>query len=98
MTHRDSLATERTLGRLLNVGTRASTLMLAVGLALELTRAGGVASWLLHVGLLVLFATPVLRVAVSIVTFAARREWRFVVFTSIVLLLLISGILVAIDA
>jgi uncharacterized membrane protein len=98
MTHHDTHATERTLGRVLRIGTQASTLMLALGLVLALLRAGGVASWLLHVGLLVLFATPLMRVAVSMVTFAAQREWRFVVFTAIVLLLLISGILVAIDA
>jgi uncharacterized membrane protein len=98
MTHQDMHATERTLGRLLSIGTRVSTLMLAVGLVLALLLPGSAASWLLHVGLLVLFATPVMRVAVSIVTFAAQREWRFVACTSIVLLLLLTGILVALDA
>ena len=98
MTQHDTQSTERILGRLLGIGTRASTVLLAAGLALELLHRGGPASWLLHVGLLVLFATPVMRVAMSIVTFAAQREWRFVMFASIVLLLLISGILVAIGA
>ena len=45
-----------------------------------------------------LIATPVLRVAVSILTFAAQREWRFVIFTTIVLLLLITGIVLAVGA
>jgi len=98
MTLHDTHATERTLGRLLSVGTRVSTLMLAVGLVMALMRAGVAASWLLHAGLVVLLATPVTRVAVSIVTFASQREWRFVMFTAIVLLLLITGILVAVDA
>jgi uncharacterized membrane protein len=40
-------------------------------------------------GLLVLIATPVLRVAVSIVGFAYERDRRYVVITSIVLALLI---------
>ena len=91
-------ATERTLGRLLSIGTRLSTLVLTLGLILALLHAGGVSSWLLHAGLVVLMATPVARVAVSVLTFAFQREWRFVVFTVIVLLLLISGILVAVDA
>ena len=40
-------------------------------------------------GLLVLVATPVLRVAVSILGFIYERDWTFVVITSIVLGMLI---------
>ena len=40
-------------------------------------------------GLLLLIGTPVLRVAVSIVGFAYERDARYVVFTTIVLVLLI---------
>jgi uncharacterized membrane protein len=94
----DTHATEHTLGRLLSAGTRLSTLTLAIGLVLALLRAGAISTWLLHAGLIVLLATPVMRVAVSVATFAAQREWRFVLFTATVLLLLITGILVAIDA
>src|SRR5512135_1468688 len=39
-------------------------------------------------GLLLLIATPVVRVAVSIFAFAAERDWRFVVITAIVQLIL----------
>jgi uncharacterized membrane protein len=41
------------------------------------------------VGLLILVATPVLRVAVSIVGFIYERDWTFVAITSVVLGLLI---------
>ena len=41
------------------------------------------------VGLLILVATPVLRVAVSIVGFIYERDWTFVAITSIVLGMLI---------
>ena len=41
------------------------------------------------VGLLILVATPVLRVAVSIVGFIYERDWAFVAITSIVLGMLI---------
>lgn len=43
-------------------------------------------------GLLLLIATPVLRVAVSIVAFAVERDGRFVVITTIVLLILLFSI------
>ncbi len=40
-------------------------------------------------GLLLLIATPVMRVAVSILAFAVQRDWRFVAITSVVLALLL---------
>ena len=43
-------------------------------------------------GLLLLIATPVVRVAVSIVAFAVERDWRFVVITTLVLLILLFSI------
>lgn len=47
--------------------------------------ANGDARSVIVLGLLVLLATPVLRVAVSIFTFALERDWRYVVISSIVL-------------
>ena len=43
-------------------------------------------------GLLLLIATPVVRVAVSIVAFAVERDRRFVVITTVVLLILLFSI------
>lgn len=43
-------------------------------------------------GLLVLVATPILRVAVSIVTFAQQRDRAFVAITSVVLALLLLSL------
>jgi uncharacterized membrane protein len=40
-------------------------------------------------GLLLLIATPVMRVAVSVLIFVHQRDWIFVVITSVVLVLLI---------
>jgi uncharacterized membrane protein len=87
--------TERTLGRVLTVGTRVSTALLAIGLMAEGLRAHAIAAPLLHAGLVALMATPVLRVAVSIAAFARRSEWWMVASASTVLVLLIAGILVA---
>lgn len=58
---------------------------------------GGVMSGLAHgdalaiimLGLLVLLATPVVRVAVSIIAFGLERDWRYVAITSVVLLILL---------
>jgi uncharacterized membrane protein len=43
-------------------------------------------------GLVVLVATPIMRVAVSIVTFAQQRDHAFVAITSVVLLLLLVSL------
>ncbi len=43
-------------------------------------------------GLLLLIATPVVRVAASIVTFAVEHDWRLVMITTLVLLLLLFSI------
>src|SRR5579885_2495729 len=43
---------------------------------------------LIQLGLLVLIATPVARVVYSVAAFAARRDWKYVVITLIVLGLL----------
>lgn len=58
---------------------------------------GGVGTGLVHgdplaviaLGLLILLATPIVRVAVSIVAFAVERDWTFVVVTGLVLLILL---------
>ncbi len=41
------------------------------------------------IGLVLLIATPVVRVAVSVVTFALERDYRYVVITLVVLAILI---------
>ncbi len=51
--------------------------------------AQGDARSVIVLGLLVLLMTPVLRVAVSIVAFALEDDWRYVVITSIVLIVLL---------
>jgi uncharacterized membrane protein YfcA/uncharacterized membrane protein len=49
---------------------------------------------LITLGLLLLLATPVLRVAVSVMAFALERDWRYVTITLLVLALLLASILV----
>ncbi len=54
----------------------------------------GNAEAIITLGLLILLATPVLRVAVSIGAFALERDWLYVGITALVLTLLLSSILV----
>ena len=49
---------------------------------------------IITLGLLVLIATPVVRVATSIVVYVVQRDWAFVVLTTLVLaILILSGFL-----
>jgi len=91
-----SEALERRLGRVLTVGTRASTTVLAMGLAATFAVPGSqLAHALLTLGLFVLLLTPVARVAVSVVGYLGERDWWFVLYTSIVLALLIASFVAA---
>ncbi len=47
---------------------------------------------IIQLGLLVLIATPVLRVAVSALAFALERDWLYVAVTSIVLAVLVFSL------
>ena len=90
------LQLETTLGRALGIGVVASSICLAAGLLLTLGRQdGGPQRWLLVAGLLLLLATPIARVVVSVVTYAMRRDWIFAALTLIVLLELVASIVVA---
>ena len=87
---------ERQLGRLLVTGVVSSAVCLALGLALLILSSERVWSdRLLAAGLVILMATPMLRVVVSIVEYVRIREWFFVLTTLIVLTELVGGVLYA---
>jgi acyl-coenzyme A thioesterase PaaI-like protein len=81
---------EAYLGRLLHGGVLSSAACLAAGLAIW-TYGGfpGVATFLLTAGLMILMATPILRVVVSLIEYARLRDWFFVATT-----LFVFGVLV----
>lgn len=84
------------LGRLLFAGVVLSAACLAVGLAIWL--AGGhapLANGILATGLVMLMATPILRVVVSLVEYARMRDWFFVATTLIVFGVLIVTVTLA---
>jgi len=70
-------------------GIISGLLRWCVALSLGLLIAGIVFSHALILpGLLLLIATPILRVIVSVVAFTLEKEWAFVGITTVVLLLL----------
>jgi hypothetical protein len=88
--------TEVILGHVLTAGTRASTACLAAGLVLTFALPGArITGILLTIGILVLMATPLTRVIVSIAAFARQHDWKFVLLASAVLALLLGSVAVA---
>jgi uncharacterized membrane protein len=88
---------ERVLARWLAVGTTLSTGLLAVGLAGWMV--GGpspLSAGCMHGGLLVLMATPVVRVLASVVEYARERDWAFVATTLAVLAVLTATLVAAV--
>jgi uncharacterized membrane protein len=84
---------EEAVGRMLRVGVTTSSVCLAAGLALSMVpQAAGPARVLLNAGLIILMATPVGRVGISVVQYILERDWLFVVLTTIVLLELAAGV------
>jgi uncharacterized membrane protein len=82
------------IGRVMRAGILASSLFLASGLVVFLLQPGrGLA--LLTAGVLVLIATPVVRVAVSIVEYVAERDWLFASLTAVVLAELAASVVAA---
>ena len=84
----------RIIGLVLRVGVTTSSVCLALGLLLLLAGAPG-SPLLLQVGLVVLLATPVARVIVSIVEYAVERDWTFTALTLIVLAELTASLVAA---
>lgn len=87
---------ETALGRVLRIGVVASSICLAGGLLLTLFGpGGGPQPQLLTAGLVLLLATPVMRVVVSAATYVLRRDWIFATLTLVVLLELIASVFAA---
>src|SRR5262249_26045939 len=87
---------EDAIGRILRIGVTVSSVALALGLVLRLTKGDSrPADLLLHGGLIILMATPVGRVVISVVEYVLERDWFFVLMTSIVLLELMASVVAA---
>lgn len=98
MTDAETTRLGRWLGRILGWGAASSAILLAAGLVLELTGTPArLASGLANAGLLILLATPLVRVAASVVEYLLARDWLFAALTGAVLATLLGSVLVAIE-
>ena len=96
MTTVDNTRLERWLAVVLGWGTAISATLLAIGLLLELSGATrGFAGSLTGAGLVILMATPVVRVAASVGEDLLARDWLFAGLTGMVLVTLLASLFVA---
>jgi uncharacterized membrane protein len=87
---------ERNLGRLLQAGVFTAAACLALGLVAFISVGQSRFSTLtLTLGLIVLMATPIMRVVVSLVAYVRMRDWFFVTTTVTVFVLLIVTVTLA---
>lgn len=86
---------ERTIGIVLRAGVTISSICLAAGLIMAIVQGPGTADILLAAGVVILLATPVARVLISIVEYVRERDWTFVVLTTIVLIELMASAVAA---
>ena len=87
---------ERTIAIVLRAGVTASSACLALGLIASIFAGQSELSRiLLHTGLIVLFATPVARVVVSIAQYIRERDWTFAALTTVVLIELLASAVAA---
>jgi len=78
---------EHHLGRLFAVGLFLSAAALVCGLTMFLVAPNASSqTWFLNAGLVILMATPILRVIVSVIEYVKMGDWFFVVATVVVLL------------
>jgi uncharacterized membrane protein len=86
---------ERIIGVVLRAGVTISSICLAAGLIMTLVENAAAADLLLRAGVIILLATPVARVLISIVEYAREHDWTFVVLTAIVLMELMASAVAA---
>jgi uncharacterized membrane protein len=88
---------ERRIGVVLTLGSRVSTVLLAVGVLILLAvPSATIGSLFVHAGLIVVLVTPLARVVASLIGFAQKGDWLFVAMTLAVLGVLAGSIVAAI--
>ena len=94
--HAGALRLERMIGRVLRAGVTTSSVCLASGLLWTMAEGTSApARLLLQTGIVVLLATPVARVVVSVAQYVSERDWTFTTLTAIVLVELLASVVAA---
>jgi len=84
-------AFDRMLARVLHAGALAGFFVMAAGAVAHILVDGPLASRLETAGVLILLATPVVRVIVAMILFFRERDWRYGWISAGVLLILLLG-------
>lgn len=84
---------EMTLARLLRIGSFIAAVLIAAGIAFMLLGREVLASHLITAGLIVLLATPIMRVVTAGLIFVREKDWRFACFCLVVVCALAAGII-----
>ena len=82
------------IGWTIRIGLAVSACMLVAGSALSYYGTGGLGGVLTNAGVMILIATPVARVAMSIALFAKSRNWLYVAITVVVFINLMIAIFI----
>ena len=82
------------IGWTIRIGLGVSTCMLVVGSALSYYGAGSIGVEITYAGVMILIATPVARVAMSIALFARSKNWLYVAITAVVFINLMIAIFI----
>jgi uncharacterized protein DUF1634 len=86
---------ERLSRWLLSIGVLASSAALAIGLIAWMAGYDSIGLTLMNAGLVVLMATPVVRVLTSAIEYARARDWPFTIATAVLVAILAASLLYA---
>ena len=86
-------AIELVLARLLRIGSMIAAALLAAGIVGMVLGRTVFAPRLIGAGLMVLLATPVMRVLAAAIIFVRQKDWKFALFSLVVLCCIAAGIL-----
>ncbi len=74
-------ATDWAVSWVLRMGAAGSFALIVLGLLLAVLQPGSAAQAVTTAGILLLLATPVLRIVVSLFAFAREKEWKYVLIS-----------------
>ncbi|MCI0354994.1 MAG: DUF1634 domain-containing protein [Acidobacteria bacterium] len=83
--------TDRTVAWALRLGAYSSFALLLLGLTLDVVLPEPAAIAVTKAAVIVLLATPVMRIVVSLVSFAREREWKYVLISAGVLAIVVGA-------
>ncbi len=82
------------IGWTIRIGLMISTCILIMGSVLTYSGLSGIGTILTYAGVIILIATPVSRVAMSILLFSKSKNWLYVAITAIVFINLMIAIFI----